>query len=134
MSSENRQAWFTRVVESGLSNQIFNPADVLALAYRGTGPFKEPIPVRTITVIPSKDAFLFAISERTGLTSLAQIGERRYPLKIAMRAQPDHSVMRRPPSTRDASARRCGPRCIRPRGAVRQRGAAAGPDRRCRCE
>ena len=32
MSSENRQNWFTRVVESGLQNQIFNPADVLAHA------------------------------------------------------------------------------------------------------
>src|SRR6266700_2539264 len=30
--NENRQAWFTRVVESGLQNQIFNPADVLAHA------------------------------------------------------------------------------------------------------
>jgi hypothetical protein len=30
--SEQRQAWFARVVESGLQNQIFNPADVLAHA------------------------------------------------------------------------------------------------------
>jgi hypothetical protein len=30
--SDQRQAWFARVVESGLQNQIFNPADVLAHA------------------------------------------------------------------------------------------------------
>jgi TRAP-type uncharacterized transport system substrate-binding protein len=70
---------------------MINPSDVLTLAYRGTGPFKEPLPVRAITVIPSYDAFLFAISERTRLTSLADLRDQRYPLKIAMRAQPDHS-------------------------------------------
>ena len=30
--SDQRQAWFARVVESGLQNGIFNPADVLAHA------------------------------------------------------------------------------------------------------
>src|SRR6476659_10169798 len=32
MSNDNRQAWFARVMESGLENQIFNPSDVLAHA------------------------------------------------------------------------------------------------------
>ena len=32
MSSENRKAWFQKVVESGLQNEIFNPTDVLAHA------------------------------------------------------------------------------------------------------
>jgi hypothetical protein len=32
MSSEQRQAWISRVVESGLQNQVFSPADVLAHA------------------------------------------------------------------------------------------------------
>jgi len=32
MSSDQRQAWFARVVESGLQNQIFNPTDVLTHA------------------------------------------------------------------------------------------------------
>lgn len=82
---------FEEVARGDVQLAMINPADVLALAYRGTGPFKEPIPVRTITVIPSYDAFMFAISEDTGLTSLAEIRDRRYPLKIAMRAQPDHS-------------------------------------------
>ena len=28
--SDQRKEWFARVVESGLKNEIFNPADVLA--------------------------------------------------------------------------------------------------------
>jgi hypothetical protein len=32
MSSESRQAWFARMVESGLENKIFAAADVLAHA------------------------------------------------------------------------------------------------------
>jgi hypothetical protein len=40
---------------------IVNPAAPLALAVRGAGPFKEPIPLRAIAVIPSLDAFAFAV-------------------------------------------------------------------------
>lgn len=69
---------------------IVNPSTLLTLAYRGTGPFKDPIPVRTITVLPSHDQFLFALAERTGLTSLQDIRDRHYPLKVSVRAQPDH--------------------------------------------
>jgi hypothetical protein len=65
---------------------IINPAQPLAMAYRGTGPFKEPLPVRTVTVIPSEDAFFFAVSGQTGLSSLAEIVERRYPLRVSMRS------------------------------------------------
>jgi len=32
MSQDPRKAWFANVVKSGLDNQIFNPADVLAHA------------------------------------------------------------------------------------------------------
>ena len=32
MSQDPRKAWFANVVKSGLENQIFNPADVLAHA------------------------------------------------------------------------------------------------------
>ena len=71
---------------------IINPAGPLALAYRGTGPFKKAIPLRVITVIPSLDQFGFAVSEGTGLTSLSQIRERRFPLRVSLRGQRNHSV------------------------------------------
>jgi TRAP-type uncharacterized transport system substrate-binding protein len=70
---------------------IVNPAAPLTLAYRGRGPFKEPIPVRTIAVIPSLDEFAFAVSEKTGITSLHDIRERKYPLKVTLRGQRDHA-------------------------------------------
>lgn len=69
-----------------------NPGSPLTLAYRGTGPFKDPIPVRTITVIPSLDWLGFAVAPSTGLTSLADIKARKYPLKVSVRAQENHST------------------------------------------
>src|SRR5204863_9290902 len=54
---------FEEVARGDIQMAIINPAEILALANNGTGPFKEPIPVRTITVLPSDDQFLFAIHE-----------------------------------------------------------------------
>jgi TRAP-type uncharacterized transport system substrate-binding protein len=71
---------------------ISNPAGYLALAERGTGPFATPIPLRAVTVIPSPDQLAFAVTERTGLQSLHDIRERRYPLRVSMRGQRDHAV------------------------------------------
>ncbi len=70
---------------------IINPAGPLSLAYKGTGPYKEPIPVRIITVIPSLDQFVFAVSESTGLKSLSDLKERRFPLRVSLRDQLNHS-------------------------------------------
>jgi TRAP-type uncharacterized transport system substrate-binding protein len=70
---------------------IVNPAEPLTLAYRGTGPFVEPLPVALITVIPSEDQMAFAVAESSGITSIEDIGERRFPLRLATRAQRDHA-------------------------------------------
>lgn len=71
---------------------IINPASPLKLALLGTGPFREPIPVRAIAVVPSLDQLAFAVSESSGLTSLDQIREKRFPLKVSLRGQANHSV------------------------------------------
>jgi TRAP-type uncharacterized transport system substrate-binding protein len=71
---------------------IINPAGPLALAYRGTGPYKEPVPVRAIAVIPSYDQFVWAVHPSTGLKDFEEIGEKRVPLRISVRGQTDHSV------------------------------------------
>ena len=71
---------------------ISNPGVVLNLALRGTGPFKEPVPVRAITVIGSFDRIAFAVTEQTGIRSLDEIRERRYPLRISLRGQRDHAT------------------------------------------
>jgi TRAP-type uncharacterized transport system substrate-binding protein len=71
---------------------ICNPGAVLAMALHGGGPFKEPIPVRAIFVLPQFDQFAFAVSGETGITSLADIRDREYPLRVSLRGQRDHSV------------------------------------------
>lgn len=71
---------------------ICNPGGVLAMALRGAGPFKEPVPVRALLVMPQFDQLGFAVAARTGLRSLGDIRDERYPLKVSLRGQPDHSV------------------------------------------
>jgi hypothetical protein len=80
------------VVKGEANVAIVNPMEPLTLAYRGTGPYKEPQPVRVITTIPSYDQFAFGVHESTGLQSLGDVREQRYPLKVSLRGQPDHSV------------------------------------------
>jgi TRAP-type uncharacterized transport system substrate-binding protein len=80
------------VVNSEAALGMVNPSAVLTLAYRGTGPFKSPQPVRALGVIPSPDQYLFAVNESTGLRTFEDIAARRYPLRIAMRGQADHCL------------------------------------------
>ena len=81
-----------QVARGELQVAIINPSAPLALALRGKGPFEAPIPLRAITVIPSPDQLAFAVTERTGLQSLRDIRDRRYPLRISIRGQMDHSL------------------------------------------
>jgi hypothetical protein len=69
-----------------------NPSAYLTMACRGTGPFTEPLPLRPIAVMPTLDVMLFAVSERTGLTSLAEIRERKYPLHVSIRRSTAHGT------------------------------------------
>jgi len=80
------------VARGAVQLAISNPAGYLALAVRGTGPFKTPIPLRAITVIPSPDQLAFAVTERTGLKSLHDIRDRRFSLRVSMRGQKDHAL------------------------------------------
>jgi hypothetical protein len=69
-----------------------NPSPYLTMAYRGTGPFPQPLPVRAIAVMPSWDRMVFAVAERIGITSLAQIREQKYPLRLSIRENPYHAT------------------------------------------
>src|SRR5437870_1199213 len=71
---------------------ICNPGAVLSMALKGKGPFKQPVPVRAILVLPQFDQFGFAVTADTGLASLADIRDRKYPLRVSLRGQRDHSV------------------------------------------
>jgi hypothetical protein len=92
MIASDGPAAIDQVASGELHLAISNPAMYLALALRGTGPFKQPIPLRAITVIPSPDQLAFAVTEKTGLKSLREIRERRYPLRVSMRGQKDHAL------------------------------------------
>ena len=80
------------VAERQVSMAMVNPSAMLTLAYRGTGPFDAPLPIRAVAVVPSYDLFVFAVSADTDLKSLDDVRERRYPLKISLRGQRNHSL------------------------------------------
>jgi TRAP-type uncharacterized transport system substrate-binding protein len=71
---------------------MINPAAVLSVALRGQGIFKKPMPVRAVAVIPSWDAFVFAVRPETGLTAFEDIAVRQPKLRILMRGTPDHCL------------------------------------------
>jgi TRAP-type uncharacterized transport system substrate-binding protein len=62
-----------------------NPSVLLTMAYRGKGPFRKRLPLRTLAVFPSYDVMGFAVHESTGITSLSQIKKERFPLKLSTR-------------------------------------------------
>jgi TRAP-type uncharacterized transport system substrate-binding protein len=78
------------VVAGEAALAIINPSAALTLAYRGTGTYATPQPVRPIAVIPSFDRYIFAVRNDTALTCLEDIAAKRYPLRIGVRGQADH--------------------------------------------
>ena len=63
---------------------ITTPTATAWLAMNGTGPFKTAHPnLRAIASYPHHDCVLFAVSKATGIASLDDLVERRYPLKVA---------------------------------------------------
>jgi len=71
---------------------MINPGMILKLAALGSAPFSKPIPLRIIAILPALDQMVFAVKTDTGLQSIADIRERKYPLKLSLRGQPDHSL------------------------------------------
>ena len=71
---------------------IINPSMILKMAALGSPPFTEPLPLRSIAVLPSSDQMVFAVTTATGLKSFTDIRDRRFPLKVSLRGQPDHSL------------------------------------------
>ncbi len=69
-----------------------NPSMILKLAALGSAPFKAPVALRVIAVLPALDQMVFAVKQETGLTTFTDIAKRRFPLKLSLRGQPDHSL------------------------------------------
>ena len=85
-------ATIQEVADGRVQFAIINPSMMLKLAALGSAPFKEAIPLRVIAVLPSLDSMLFAVKQETGLKSFGDIRERKFPLRVSLRAQPDHSL------------------------------------------
>ena len=71
---------------------MINPGMILKLAALGSAPFTEAIPLRIIAVLPALDQMVFAVKQETGLKSITDIRDHRFPLKLSLRGQPDHSL------------------------------------------
>jgi hypothetical protein len=78
------------VVQGAAHLALTNPAASLSLAYRGQGMFKAPQPVRAIAVIPSYDQCLLGVRSEFGIAYVEEIAERRLPLVVSLRSEPDH--------------------------------------------
>ena len=81
-----------QVFERKLDISIMNPSLILSMAHRGVGLFTEPMQVALIAVMPHDDQLGFAVSKASGLTSLDDIRERRYPLRLCVRGSLDQST------------------------------------------
>jgi TRAP-type uncharacterized transport system substrate-binding protein len=71
---------------------MINPSMILKLAAMGSAPFKEPLPLRAIAVLPALDQMGFAVKQNTGLGAFSDIGAQKFPLRISLRGQADHSL------------------------------------------
>jgi TRAP-type uncharacterized transport system substrate-binding protein len=101
-SGENYRPWLRMatgaphlahaVCRGDLEMSMVNPSGFLTQAYRGTGLFPEPLPVRVLAIYPSWDRFVYVVHPRTGLKSLAEIKEKRYPLRLSIREDKAHST------------------------------------------
>lgn len=80
------------VCRNELEAAMINPSGLLTQAYRGTGIFPQALPLRILAVYPSLDHFVYLIHPRTGLKSLGEIKEKKYPLRLSIREDATHST------------------------------------------
>jgi TRAP-type uncharacterized transport system substrate-binding protein len=80
------------VVRGDLDMAFVNPSGLLTQAYRGTGLYREPQPVRVIASYPSWDRFVIAAHRRLGLRSLSDLVSRQLPVRVSIREDTTHST------------------------------------------
>lgn len=81
------------VAQRKVSLAWINPSAAVTLAFKGTGPFSKPVPLRTIAVFPSWDVMGFAVHRSTGVTSLARIKQERIPLSLSTGPVTERALM-----------------------------------------
>jgi TRAP-type uncharacterized transport system substrate-binding protein len=81
-------------VATGAVDMAFvNPSALLTQAYRGVGLFKTKLPVRIVATYPSWDRFVMMVHPRTGIRTIKDIKDKRFPLKVSVREDPTHSTL-----------------------------------------
>lgn len=88
----NHPSSVEKVFRRELDISILNPTVILSMAHRGVGMFDAPKEVALIATMPHYDQLGFAVREDTGLTSLDDIREKRYPLRLSVRGSLDAST------------------------------------------
>jgi len=81
------------VVAGNIDMAFVNPSALLTQAYRGVGLFDAPLPVRIVASYPSWDQFAIVAHKRTGLKTVQDIKDAKYPLKLSVREDPTHSTL-----------------------------------------
>ena len=81
------------VARGDIDVAFVNPSALLTQAYRGTGAFKAPLPLRIIANYPSIDRFVIVMRSSLGFKSLHDVKKARYPLQISLREDPTHSTL-----------------------------------------
>ena len=80
------------VARGGLEMAMVNPSAFVTQAVRGVGLFKEPLPLRIVAMYPSFDRFVFMVHPKTGIRSLKDIKDRKYPLHVSIKEDVTHST------------------------------------------
>jgi len=62
-----------------------NPAGLARMALLGRGCFKEKLPLRALGVFPSWDRLVFAVHQDTGIRSIEEIKDKKFPLRVSTR-------------------------------------------------
>lgn len=101
-SGEHYKPWFrmstgspilAHAVANGELEYVFvNPSAMLTQAYRGTGLFKEPLPLRTVFSYPSWDRYVVVFRPGFEAGSLAEIRDRKLPIRLSIREDATHST------------------------------------------
>jgi TRAP-type uncharacterized transport system substrate-binding protein len=72
------------VAEGKYDLGVTTPSWYGGLAAQGLPPFTKPLPLRALAVLPHDDRLVFAVKPETGITSLEDIRDKKYPLKVMM--------------------------------------------------
>ncbi len=80
------------VARGGIEAAMVNPSAFLTQAVRGVGLFDKPLPLRMLAMYPSHDRFVFMVHPKTGLKSLKDIKDRKYPLHVSIKEDITHST------------------------------------------